>query len=166
MRDTSTVTVASWITWLGNIYVVVIVTIAATLFLFLRKRWFQVAGLWLTMIGSGLSILLLKDLFYRPRPDAIEGLHNASSSFPSGNSIFAAALFGALLLSAFPAAQDDRFRRLAVMLAVAVPLLVASSRVILSEHYVSDTVAGLSVGFAWALIGGRIALRRKPEKPL
>jgi len=72
----------------------------------------------------------------------------AHPAFPSGHSSLAAAFFaaGALLLS------RGRTRRATAALgaaAVAIAAAVATSRVFLDVHWVSDVVAGVGLGWAW-----------------
>jgi undecaprenyl-diphosphatase len=67
-----------------------------------------------------------------------------STSFPSGHALGAAAFWTAVAVLLLP-----RLGRLVWVIAVAVPLLVGLSRVLLGVHYPSDVVAGLLVGWSW-----------------
>lgn len=158
-RETVLVALASWFTLLGNYSLVIVVTLLGCLLLGFRGAWPRVAGLLVSVVGGGLSIFVIKAFFDRPRPEPLDGIVTASSSFPSGNSILAAALFGAVALVVLPEVLRNQALRFAVALCLLAPLLVAASRVILSVHYVSDTLAGLAVGGAWALTGSLLIPR-------
>ena len=122
------------------------------LFLAFRKsrKHAAMAGLFVAgaVAVSGLVVDLLKFVLGRARPslyferglygfDLLHGVH-ARQSFPSGHAAtaFSAALALALL---FPR------HRWACVAAAAV---VAASRVILEQHYVSDVIAGAGLGVA------------------
>lgn len=153
VRNQALVATASWLTLLGSATWVACITVLISVPIILRQHWRALAGVWTALIGAGLTILVLKGLIYRPRPSALDGVVIDTSSFPSGNSILAAALFGAVILIVLPQILSHRRLRITTICVATLPVLVAASRVILSVHYLSDTVAGLAVGFAWALIG-------------
>ena len=110
------------------------------------------ATVFVTMAGSGLTEIVIKYVLGRNRPrlwfdNGAFALHPFShgwalNSFPSGHSqtIFAAMTALALL---FP-------RTWPVCMAVAV--LVAASRVILTVHWASDAVGGAWLGLFWAVL--------------
>ena len=159
MRSQTLVTAASWITLLGNATWVIGFAILISLPLIRNRHWLSLAGFWTTMIGAGASALALKGLIYRPRPVGLDGIIIKSSSFPSGNSILAAALFGAIILLVIPQFPSHRPLRVVTYVVALLPVLVAFSRIILSVHYLSDTIAGLAIGLAWALMGSLVAAR-------
>jgi undecaprenyl-diphosphatase len=57
---------------------------------------------------------------------------------------------------------DRRWRRPAVLLAVAAVVLIGLSRIYLGVHYVSDVIAGYAAGAAWVsvCVTGSEAARR------
>ena len=111
----------------------------------LRQRAQAVFALY-ALGGAVLLNALMKLVFHRPRPElwprtVIEN----GASFPSGHSMFAAALWSvaALLL------WRTRWRWPALGLGVAYCLLMGSSRLVLGVHYPTDVLAGLLTGLAW-----------------
>lgn len=153
VRSQALVTAAAWLTLLGSAVWATCIAVLISVPIILRRHWRALAGVWTAMIGAGLTILVLKGLIYRPRPTGLDDVVIDSSSFPSGNSIFAAALFGVVILIVLPQFLPHRLLRITTICVAMLPLFVAASRVILSVHYLSDTAAGLAIGFAWALIG-------------
>jgi membrane-associated phospholipid phosphatase len=117
----------------------------------------------LVVVVGGEEVLTtsIKDLANRTRPSfdpaAVSGL---GPSFPSGHSATAAAFYAgaALLLSR----RRGRAARAALTgLAVGIAVAVASSRVLLDVHWLSDVIAGLLLGWAWfaasaIAFGGRL----------
>jgi undecaprenyl-diphosphatase len=93
----------------------------------------------------------VKLAFDRPRPQVFTwGTHAATTSFPSGHAMSAAAVYGTI---AFLAARlaHRRAVRIGVHGAAAVLVLaICFSRIYLGVHYPSDVVAGALLGAAWA----------------
>ena len=122
---------------------------AATLYLLHRDRVRLAVFVVTTSIVGGLVNSAVKVLVDRPRPDAASALAEAASkSFPSGHTMSATVVYGALLLVVLPAVPR-RGRRWAVAGTAALVLAVAASRVALGVHFLSDVVGGLLLGLAW-----------------
>lgn len=108
--------------------------------------------LFLSVAVSGIAAILLKGLFGRARPGLYlqEGFYGFQpfqfdyiwNSFPSGHST--TALSAACTLALF----FPRFRILFFLAG----LLIAASRVILTQHYLSDIIAGSVLGFLTTLL--------------
>lgn len=73
-------------------------------------------------------------------------LEQKYQSFPSGHTVSTAAFFGALIIAR---------RRLGLAL-LPIPILIASSRLYLKAHHLSDVVFGAMLGFGCALLAWRI----------
>jgi len=108
-----------------------------------RRRFWSALFLGITSVLSALLVQLLKGLIGRPRPEDM--LVTADfGSFPSGHSANAATLVVCLGII---------LRRVWVWAAgAAYVILMMLSRTYLGAHWVSDTVGGLLVGVAVALI--------------
>lgn len=125
-----------------------------------HPRW-AVLGFLLT-VGVGIVIVNngLKLLVDRDRPTVAHLMNASGSSFPSGHSAAAAACWAAIALVAARRLPVGR-RRWAAAGAAAIAVAVASSRVLLGVHWLTDVIAGVVVGWTWffvvALIfGGRL----------
>ena len=124
--------------------------------------WVAVAAL-----GIGPLTTALKELTGRLRPGFTEGGDRYDSpSFPSGHASGIATLVGVLLVLGWPRLTAAARRR-ALAGGVVVAVLVATTRLWLGVHYLSDVAGGLALGTAWTLLtalaagalpGGRAAL--------
>ena len=141
------------ITALGSVAVLTLLILAAFALLGSLKRWTEA---WLLALGalSGVTVSQgLKAVFGRERPDeAYRVVEAVNTSFPSGHAKLSAVVFLTLGVLAARFAERRRVKVLAVSAALVVSLLVGASRVYLGVHWVSDVLAGWSVGAAWAMI--------------
>jgi membrane-associated phospholipid phosphatase len=135
------------VTWLGNTYVIAGLALALAVADWLRQRNGRVLlFLMAVVVGNGLITLAVKALTDRARPTLNPVAHTLGPSFPSGHASMAAAFFAAAALILSRGGHRGRSAALGG-LAVAIAVAVASSRVFLDVHWVSDVVAGL--GWAW-----------------
>lgn len=150
------------VTDLGSITTVVVLALvlAAVETYRTRSAWI-LAFLVVLLGGEEILTLSIKDLADRARPSfdpqAVAGL---GPSFPSGHSATAAAFYAGLALL-LGRRSGHAGRAVLTGLAVGVAVAVASSRVLLDVHWLSDVVAGLLLGWAWfaasaIAFGGRL----------
>jgi undecaprenyl-diphosphatase len=140
----------------GAVVTLLVLTVSGYLLLAARPR----LALFLVTCsaGSGALVMLLKNVFQRPRPDVVVPILEASGlSFPSGHAVISAALYPTMGVILALAVQPLRLRLYVVSVAIAFALLVGATRVYLGVHYPTDVVAGWSIGFAWALLLGLLA---------
>jgi undecaprenyl-diphosphatase len=134
-----------------------------------RHRKFTVL-IYLAVIGVGVSLMNngLKLLVHRERPVVLQLTHAGGYSFPSGHTAAAAACWAAIALVV--ARKWPRpARRAAAVVVLVVTLAVASSRVLLGVHWLTDVIAGAIVGWTWfvlvtVLFGGRILRFGEPAE--
>ena len=150
------------ITQFGSITTIVVlgVVVAAIETFRTRSAWI-LPFLVIVLGGEEILTLSIKDLANRARPSfdpaAVAGL---GPSFPSGHSATAAAFYaGAALL--LGRRRGHAARAALTGLAVGIAVAVASSRVLLDVHWLSDVIAGLLLGWAWFAVsaiafGGRL----------
>lgn len=124
----------------------------------LERRTLTRLAVWLVAFGGSSALAVsLKQLFARARPPgALEFLHAASYSFPSTHTLTSLVGFG-MLGVAFGAANRAPLPQQRgvvarswqrALLGIAF-LFVATSRVALGVHYVSDVAASALVGACW-----------------
>ena len=138
-------------TALGSTVGLTILTAICAVLLFMQGHRVRALVLTATMVGSSLLTVVLKELFGRSRPstDTLLGPSASTASFPSGHSfntaVFAGLLAGMVLMST----ASILYRLLAIMAAVGATLMVGASRVYLGYHWMTDVLAGWSLGLAW-----------------
>jgi len=103
-----------------------------------------------TFLGSQLVVGLLKEWFDRARPDVGSAVPlPESAAFPSGHAMAGAASLGALAVLAAERLPAGRARPRLWAATVVLGVAVGLSRVALNVHYVTDVLAGWSLGLAW-----------------
>lgn len=129
---------------LGIIVAIVIAILLA------KKRWRWATYLAFTTVGGSLINVALKTYFHRVRPDLAEALRRASGySFPSGHAMGSTIVFGALAYLALRSIPYWRWRAAALAFALSTILAIASSRIYLGVHWISDVGAGMAAGLVW-----------------
>ena len=143
------------------------VFVAVTVALWFRQRAQAFFALY-ALGGAVLLNALMKLVFHRPRPELWpRTVTENGASFPSGHSMFAAALWSVTVLLLW----RTRWRWPALGLGVAYCLLMGGSRLVLGVHYPTDVLAGLLTGLAWvygvwSLLGHPGGARPAPLGPV
>lgn len=139
------------ITALGTGVVVMMVVLVSALFLWLTKHKHSAT---LLLVTTSVGIVLngmLKNVFHRTRPDIFPwGTDAFTSSFPSGHAMSAAIVYGTVAYLAARLQRSHLARTVTIGIALVLVILISLSRVYLGVHYPSDTLAGVTIGFAWA----------------
>jgi undecaprenyl-diphosphatase len=139
--------------------------IAAAVFLY--RGWRRGALLVIvTLAGAWVIDTGLKLLFARARPEAFFDYYPApqSYSFPSGHALFSVCFFGGLAVLLTHRLERRPVQVAVWLVAVALILLIGSSRVYLGVHYPTDIVGGYAMGIAWVTavaFGDRLAEHRR-----
>ena len=126
------------------------VIVAARLFF---ARWREAVFVLCALVGEVTIFVTTTLLVHRPRPNVVR-LDQAppTSSFPSGHTAAAVALYGAAAILVVRYSKRAAWRQAAVALAVVVPLVVAGSRLYRGMHYPTDVLAGALLGVSWLRI--------------
>jgi undecaprenyl-diphosphatase len=140
------------ITALGGMTVLGLMSIMATIYLFLSRQRAIAVFTFLSIGGGWLMSSLLKLGVARPRPDIVPHLVDVHSlSFPSGHAMLSAATYltlGALLSRAQPYRSTRIFL---IGSALFLTFIIGLSRVYLGVHYPTDVLGGWCAGATWAL---------------
>ena len=159
-------TLAGVVTWLGVPGLLEATGVVVALWLLRAGRGRSALYLAVAIGGGQLLSLVTKAVVHRTRPCALAAPVQhcpAGYSFPSGHAIAASAGYLALAVVVVPMLAG-RLRRLAVGVALVVPLLVAASRVVLGVHYLSDVLAGLALGWGWVAMCTAVFTRWRAEE--
>ena len=141
-----------WLTWLGGTVVVLPLALLLGLLEWLRRRrWAVLAFMLMVVVGQNLIANGVKLLVQRERPPVLHLADSSGFSFPSGHSAAAAATYAAAAL-VLGRGRPWRVKALLAGAAAAVTAAVATSRVLLGVHWVTDVVGGVALGFGWFLV--------------
>ena len=149
---------------LGSTMVVLPLLVVALVLLVWRRHRVEALFLLVAMVGSVAINEYLKLILHRHRPQLSWAQVQPEYSFPSGHSMNSLVFYAALAL--IVAVLWGRRAGLAsLVLAIALALLIGTSRIYLGYHYFTDVVGGFLAGAAWLFIvaaafGGEIWARR------
>lgn len=150
-HHTPTLTEVSW--WWGKVgdtYAILTVAIVfCPLVVAVWRRWRPVLFVALVMLGEVALFLAAARAVDRSRPPVhnLDG-HMPTSSFPSGHVAATICLYGAIAILVM--ARTDRWWRwLAVVLAVILPAMVATSRMYRGMHHPTDVMGAILLSALW-----------------
>jgi undecaprenyl-diphosphatase len=137
------------ITQLGETWLVCVLAIVLSVVAFLRQRnrWIPVFLL-TVLVGQWLLTNGIKQLLDRVRPTLNPIAETLGPSFPSGHTTAAAAFFAAAALVLGRGVRPQG-RAVLAGAAAGIAVAVACSRIFLGVHWLTDTIAGLFLGWAW-----------------
>jgi membrane-associated phospholipid phosphatase len=145
--------------WQGHVALGLI--LAAIAWLRRSKRWLRVfLAMLIACALAGIVARVGKIAIGRPRPSPTTeqtwngpSLHAKFNAFPSGHTASSTAFFVMLLIAAgWRVGTPFLF----------IPLLIASSRMVVAAHYLSDVIGGFAVGIIAALlVAERMQIRTK-----
>jgi undecaprenyl-diphosphatase len=166
-RSSSSTFVALGWTFFGSPSVLCIITFLLLVWLVRAKKYLVALGGAVSMAGVAVTVMALKHLVERARPDAVIAVYQETSfSFPSGHAALSLTCF--LFVGYVLCMRTPLWHRKVniIFTAVCLALAVGLSRVFLGVHYPSDVIAGWIIGLGWFLLGiglERVAyVRRTP----
>lgn len=102
-----------------------------------------------TSLGGGIIDSIVKLAVDRTRPVVDHPVASAfGKSFPSGHTMSATVVYGALLVACWPLLTRG-WRRVALGATIVLVASIGSSRMLLGLHFLSDVVGGFLLGLAW-----------------
>lgn len=149
INDTNT-SIMVFFTTLGNYEVVLTGNVLLFLFLMLVKKEPGVSiKLAIISLGAVLLMYVLKDFFGRPRPIIPLIDHAAGYSFPSGHSLNSVVFYGILVYVCYSHIQNKVLKYVVSVVLILTIILIGVSRIYINVHYVTDVIAGFSIGVIW-----------------
>jgi undecaprenyl-diphosphatase len=138
----------------ANTQTAIAVTVVAGLLLrWWLGRWYESWVVVAAIVGELLIFLVVTAVVHRPRPPVrLMDVAPPTSSYPSGHTGAAVALYGCLAVIVLRYARP---RQLAVVVAIMlwlVPVAVAGSRLYRGMHFPTDVLAGALGGGLWLLV--------------
>jgi membrane-associated phospholipid phosphatase len=114
------------------------------------RRWREPAMVGAAVLGEVLMFLAINTPVERPRPPVPHlDVAPPTSSFPSGHTAAAVALYGAWAVLANERARSALVRGLFIALAVIAPIAVGLARLYRGMHFPTDVVAGALMSLVW-----------------
>lgn len=157
------------VTRLGNLTTLIVVVAVAAAVLWRQRRIADLQLLLLASIGAEVITVGLKLGFQRQRPFFADPLATESTfSFPSGHASVSLAVYGTLGFIVGRHLRDRRAQLAVLAGAALLILLIGFSRLYLGVHFLSDVIAGFSLGIAWVslcivLLQLRLRLRARGQ---
>jgi undecaprenyl-diphosphatase len=146
----------SWTLWskvfttLGATQAILIVALATcVVFLAITRRWRPVVFIATVMFGELAAFLIAAAVVKRPRPDVTHlDQHLPTSAYPSGHEAATCCLYVAVAILVIGHARGW-WRWLSLVPAIAMPVLVALSRMYRGEHHPTDIAGSLLFSALW-----------------
>jgi undecaprenyl-diphosphatase len=147
---------ASWTHWslifttLGATQAILIVALATcVVFLAVTRHWRPVIFVAAIMFGELGAFLVAAAVVRRPRPDVVQlDRHLPTSAYPSGHEAATCCLYVAVAILIIGHARGW-WRWLSLIPAIAMPVLVALSRMYRGEHHPTDILASVLFSALW-----------------
>lgn len=134
-----------FITNAGNPFILSTATAIASIFLVMKKRYYDALVFIATMAVAVISLAALKHSFQITRPDS--GIVDVGGwSFPSGHATIAVTFFFMLILVFFGKMKTVAGKTVLVSGSILGALLVCFSRLYLGAHWTLDILAGFALG--------------------
>lgn len=135
--------------WLGGPIGLGAIGLSFVIHPYLRKYFlFSIA---VTSISSILLNKILKETFDRIRPETSFLIKEKGFSFPSGHSMVNATFYSCLILIMSTPRMPDILQVTITLGAIVLILLIGLSRIYLGAHYLTDVIAGWSLGILISL---------------
>lgn len=141
------------ITELGNIRLVIALTIIMAIVLFFKRRYAE--GLWLggtILFGAAVMGKILKKAFDRERPQFLQLIEKTNESFPSGHATATTIFYGLIGLVIVLALKEAWKKFVAGFITLAWIVFILITRIYLGVHFPTDVMAGFLYGMATVFI--------------
>src|SRR5690625_3430952 len=156
------------LTELGNIRLIIVLTIIIALVLFFKRRYAE--GLWLggtVLFCAAVMGKILKETFDRERPQFLQLVKRSTESFASGHATATTILYGLMGLVIVLAATKAWKKFVAGFITLAWIVFILVTRVYLGVHFPTDVIAGFLYGMASVFLSvGVYLIAQEPLRQL
>ncbi|MCU7740669.1 phosphatase PAP2 family protein [Priestia megaterium] len=130
--------------------VMIMVLLAVLLvFLFFKKDYIGMISAFLFILSGDIINKAVKDAVERGRPlEGIEGY-----SFPSGHAMMGILIYGLIIFFLTKHMNSQKVAKRYQLAITLIVLLIGVSRILLREHFLTDVLAGYSLGLMWLIVG-------------
>ncbi len=146
-------------TQIGEVWAMITLSLIVVTLLMLYKYKIEALFFALTMVMSGVTNPILKNIFDRERPTLLRLIDISGFSFPSGHAMGATAFFGSLMFVAHRILKG-KSKAFVISASALFIILISSSRVYLGVHYPTDIIAGI-VGGVICILLSQLILRKQ-----
>jgi membrane-associated phospholipid phosphatase len=155
--------IMAFITYMGNSYAIIILFLFVMMLLIILKKFRYMFSLLISLSGSAVFVLLIKNIIGRQRPPIENALIVLKDfSFPSGHSYMAVAFYGLVIYFIFDMLKNNKSKYLILVFGIIFVLSLGFSRLYLGVHWPSDVFAGFAA--AISLITAIITILEIKEK--
>ncbi|WP_281182920.1 phosphatase PAP2 family protein [Staphylococcus schleiferi] len=146
-------------TQICEVWAMITLSLIVVTLLMLYKYKIEALFFALTMIMSGVTNPILKNIFDRERPTLLRLIDISGFSFPSGHAMGATAFFGSLMFVAHRILKG-KSKAFVIGASALFIILISSSRVYLGVHYPTDIIAGI-IGGVICILLSQLILRKQ-----
>jgi membrane-associated phospholipid phosphatase len=133
----------------GTLGIVAVSLLAVVVLLAITRRWRPVIYIGALMAGEITAFLAAAAIVKRPRPPVPHlDQHLPTSAYPSGHTAAATCLYVGIAILVIGLSRGW-WRWLSLIPAVAMPVLVATSRIYRGEHHPTDVLGGMLFAALW-----------------
>lgn len=143
-----------FITNFANQLTIIILLVIFLIYLSFKKEVAYIYSILVAVLGTEISVYIIKILINRPRPIIdITYYVEKSQSFPSGHSAMATAFFGFIAYYLTCHIKERDKKTAVLLLGILLVLLIGFSRLYLIVHFLSDVLGGFLIGGLWLVAG-------------
>ncbi len=128
---------------------IIVIWVGLLMAVFAYKKWYSEALLLgSNLVLTGLLVLLLKNIYQRPRPAILHLVVEKGFSFPSGHSLASTLVLGSLIIMIGQRLKHQIARYVLQGVLLLEIGIIAASRVYVGVHYPSDVLGSMILGLA------------------
>ncbi|WP_051189111.1 phosphatase PAP2 family protein [Halalkalibacillus halophilus] len=141
------------VTHLGSVTTLVIgsILLVIAIIVYYGRRWWRIIYFAIAMIGISILTHTLKIAFSRERPNIVEQYDGTGFSFPSGHSTAPMVFYGFIIYLVLRSYVNKALKWTLIGFLSLLIMSIGFSRVYLGVHYISDVIAGFTLGLSWLI---------------